>query len=231
VTDSTTSPAAPVEEPTAAEIAEAGKLRPLDGLGSVWVQKGPATNVRFSTPTADAFDNETRDRIRREAKGDPQAEARLVAAEVRSKSLQARMMIGAADLTATETETLDQLNTMRQLDEESARIETELMKVDGWNTVEGPNGDPIPVAVFAIPEGSQRHLAMKARLEELAHQRSMIAGHEGQKALAEAAKRDAVRNRELKAQAEDRKEIERRAAEIARDRRINAAAEAKAKFL
>jgi hypothetical protein len=158
-------------------------------------------------------------------------EARLVAAEVRSKSLQARMMIGAANLTATETETLDQLNTMRQLDEESARIEAELMKVDGWNTVEGPNGDPVPEPVFAIPEGSQRHLAMRARLEELAHQRSMIAGREGQKALAEAAKRDAIRNRELKAQVEDRKEIERRAAEIARDRRINAAAEAKAKFL
>jgi hypothetical protein len=231
VTDTPATPTNPTEEPTAAEIAEAGKLRPLESLGSVWVQKGAATNGPFSTPTADAFDNETRDRIRREARGDPEVEARLVAAEVRSKSLQARMMIGAANLTATETETLDQLNTMRQLDEESARIEAELMKVDGWNTVEGPNGDPVPEPVFAIPEGSQRHLAMRARLEELAHQRSMIAGREGQKALAEAAKRDAIRNRELKAQVEDRKEIERRAAEIARDRRINAAAEAKAKFL
>ena len=231
MTNSTTSPAAPVEEPTAAEIVEAGKLRPLESLGSVWVQKGPATNTPFSTPTIEAFDPATRDRIRQEAQGDPQAEARLVAAEERSKSLQARMMIGAADLTATESETLDQLNTMRQLDEESARIEAELMRVDRWTTVQGPNGDPLPEAVFAIPEGSQRHLTMKARLQELAHQRSMITGREGQKALAEAAKRDAIRNRELKAQVEDRKEIDRRAAEIARERRINAAAEAKARHL
>ncbi|MEQ7872527.1 hypothetical protein ABDK56_00760 [Sphingomonas sp. ASV193] len=231
MTDNTITPAAPVEEPTPAEIAEAGKLRPLESLGSVWVQKGPATNEPFTTPTADAFDPETRDRIRREAQGDPKAEARLVAEEVRSKSRQARLIIGAADMTAAEAEALDQRNNIRLIDEESVRLNAELMAVDGYITVQGPNGEPFPEPVLAIAEGSQRYLAMKARLNELAAQRSLIMGREGQKALDEAAKKDAIRNREIKSQIEDRKEIDRRASEIARERRLNAAAETKAKFL
>jgi hypothetical protein len=68
-------------------------------------------------------------------------------------------------------------------------------------------------------------------MAEIAHEMALIAGIQGEAALKRAAREDAIRARELKAAAFERDEIERRARELVREDRINAAAQSKAKFL
>jgi len=229
VTDTPTTPASPDEEPTAAEIAAAGTIRSIDKLPSPWTIKGNPQVL--SAPTLEALSPADRETVRERAgSSDPKAINSALSAFLRERSAEVRVMCGAGEgASATEQEALDQTNQMRLFTQEYHRIEAELAEVRGHRTEYDTDGNAVPVPVYAI-QGSVRS-AREARLKEIAGQMTAVAGIEGQEALKQAARSDALRIRKLQSQVDEAREIERRAHQIASEQRINAAATAKARFL
>lgn len=223
-------PPSPDEEPTAEEIAAAGAMRPLGELPSPWTVKGNPPII--SEPTLAALSPEDRQTVIQRASGSNHPDALNDALQgfLRERSAEFRLMAGAGEgATHTEREALSQLNQLRLLGAERDRIQAELTEVREHRTETDERGNPVAVPVHAL-QGSAR-AAREARLHEINHQAALIAGVEGEAALKQAARSDAIRTRELKAALFEREEIERRAREMVREDRINAAARTKAKFL
>lgn len=227
VTDNTTP--LPSDEPTVAELAAAGAIRPLDQLPSPWTVKGePAI---LSQPTLDALSGaDQKVVLERAGSNHPDAISKALDGFLRERQREFRIRCGPGEgATATEREALDQMNQLRLLTEEAHRIKAELVDVREHRTEYDENGQPKPVPVYTI-QGSLRS-AKQSRLEEIGEYWALIAGVQGEAALARATREDALRARALAAQADDLREIERRAQEMVREERLNAAASQKAKFL
>jgi len=227
--DTPNTPASPDEEPTAAEVAAAGTIRPLDQLPSPWVVKGEPAFV--SAPTLEALSPADQQTVRQRAGSSrPEAISSALNAFLRERQQEVRIRCGAGDgATETEREALDQMNQLRLMGEESARIEAELAEVREHRTEYDASGSAMAVPVYAL-QGSIRS-AREARLDEIRETMALVAGIEGEAALQRAARTDAVRIRKLQSDAFELREVERRANEMVREDRINAAARAKAKFL
>ena len=149
---------------------------------------------------------------------------------LRQRSAEFRIKAGVGEgATEPEREALSIQNQMRLYAEEYGRIEAELADVAEARIEKDANGDQFVVTIPAL-EGSQRTWR-EARMREIGQAMSRLAGPEGEAAMRRAARDEALKRRQLKAQIEEQREIARRAHEIASERRIKAGAEARAKFL
>jgi hypothetical protein len=229
VTDTTTSTPTSTDEPTAAEIAAAGVIRPLDALPSPWIVKGEPRIL--SQPTLEALSPADQKVVmERAGSSNPEAISNALNGFLRDRQRDLRIRCGAGEgATATEAEALDQLNQVRLLTEEIDRIETELADVREHRTEYDAEGRPVAVPVYAV-QGSLRS-AKQHRLSEISGQLALISGVEGEAALNAAARKDALRARELAEQTADRAEIKRRAEQMVREKRLDAAARTHAKFI
>lgn len=230
LTDTHSTPPSPAEEPTPQEIAAAGVIRPLEELPSPWQVKGNPRMIE--EPTLAALSPEDRQKVIQNASrsNDPDALNVALHGFLRERSAEFRLKAGAGEgATATEREAISQINQLRLLSEEHSRLEAELAEVREHRTELDAHGNPVAVPVYAL-QGASR-AAREARMNEIRHQQALIAGVQGEEALKRAAREDAIRIREVRAAIADRDEIERRAHEIVREDRLNAAAAAKAKFL
>jgi len=229
MTDTPTMPASPDDEPTAAEVAAAGTLRPLDQLPSPWTIKGEPAVV--STPTLEALSPTDRQTvIDRAGSSDPAAINTALNTFLRERQQEVRIRCGAGEgATHTEREALDQMNQLRLLTEEFHQIETDLADVREHRTDYDADGNPVPVPVYAI-QGDMRS-AKQYRLDEIKGQMALVAGVEGEAALKRAARNDALKTREITQRTAELREIGRRAQEMVREDRIDEAARRKAKFL
>jgi hypothetical protein len=223
-------PLSPDEEPTAEEIAEAGRMRQLEELPSPWTVKGNPPMI--AEPTLGALSPEDRKAVIERAAGSRDPDALNVALRdfLRERSAEFRLKAGAGEgATATEREALEQMNQLRLLGEELGRIERELAEVREHRTELDANGNPVAVPVYSL-QGDGR-TGREARAEEIKHQMALVAGVQGEAALQRAAREDAIRARELRTAAYVASETKRRAQELALEERINAAARTRAKFL
>lgn len=229
MTDTTASTPVSTDEPTAAEIKAAGVIRPLDQLPSPWIVKGEPSIL--SQPTIEALSPADQKVVmERAGSGNPDAISRALNGFLRERQRDLRIRCGAGEgATATEAEALDQLNQVRLLTEESKRIESELADVREHRTEYDDNGNPLPVPVYSVQGGLRT--AREFRLAEITDQLALISGIEGAAALTQAARKDALKARELFEQTADRAEIKRRAEQMVREERLDAAARAQAKFL
>jgi hypothetical protein len=229
VNDTSNTPANPDEEPTAAEIAAAGTIRSLDQLPSPWVMKGEPSVI--SAPTLEALSPADQQKVLESAGStNPTAVGRALNEFLRKRSADVRIRCGPGEgATETEREALDQMNQLRLMSEEHDRIAAELADIREHRTEYDANGNPVPVPVYAL-QGSSR-TAREARLDQINEQMALVAGIQGEAALERAARADARRIRKLQSEVAEAREIERRAHEMAREKRINEAAATKAKYL
>lgn len=229
MSDNPTASPSPDEEPTAEELAAASAIRPLEELPSPWTIKG---NPRMTSEVSLSALSPADQQAVREAAGtnDPDAIQAALHGFLRQRSVEFRLKAGAGDgATEPEREALSQMNQLRLLGDEFARIETELAEVRSHRTEHDADGNPVAVPVYAL-NGALR-TSRENRLNEIKHAMSLLAGIEGEAAMQGAVRAQALRTRTLNSQIADQREITRRAHEVARERRINAAAETKAKFL
>jgi hypothetical protein len=160
----------------------------------------------------------------------PEAITAALTTFLRERSADVRIRCGAGEgATETEREALDQMNQLRLMSEEFHRLETELAEVREHRTKCDANGNPVPVPVYAL-QGSLRS-SRQNRLDEINEQMALVAGLQGEAAMTRAARTDALRIRKIQSDFADAREIDRRAHEMAREERLNAAASTKAKFL
>jgi hypothetical protein len=185
----------------------------------------------ISAPTLEALspaDQQTV--IQKAGSTDPTAVGRALNAFLRERREEVLIRCGPGEgATETEREALDQTNQLRLLSEEHDRIATELADVREHRTEYDANGNPVPVPVYVL-QGSLRS-SRQARLDEIKETMALVAGIQGEAALERAARADARRIRKLQSEVAEAREIERRAHEMAREKRINEAAANKAKFL
>jgi hypothetical protein len=158
-----------------------------------------------------------------------EAVGRAVHAVLIENSRDLRIRAGAGeDATETQRAMLQQANQVRLLQEEMGRIEGELSDVLGHKTEIGSDGKAVAVPIYRAQ--GQRRLALEAALDEKTHEMTLIAGIQGQRELDEANAADLARIKERREALADAAEVEKRAKQIARDRRINAQAEARARM-
>jgi hypothetical protein len=229
MSDTSDTPISPDEEPTAEELAEASAIRPLEDLPSAWTVKGSPRMLE--EPTLKALAPEDQQTVREAAgSNDPEAVKAALFSFLREKQTHARILYGAGEgASAAEREALNQMNQLRLHGEEYRRLEAELAAVGEARVETDANGDQFVVPVPKL-QGSQRTWR-EARMREIGQAMSLLAGIEGEAGMERAAREEALKRRKVRAQIEERRAITRRAHEIASERRITKAAEAKAKFL
>lgn len=219
----------PTDEPTSEELAAASTIRPLDQLPSPWEVKGHPKMI--SQPTLKALSPSDQQVVRERANGtsDAAVDAALFGF-LRERSREARIKSGAGGgATETEREALSQINQLRLMTQDYDRIVGELDEVSAHRTEYDAEGNATPVPIH-VHQGDGRN-ARQHRLTEIKHQMALLSGREGEEAMKVAARKEALKVRQINQQLDDGREIERRAHEFARDERINEAAQRKAKFL
>lgn len=215
------------DEPTAEEMDAFNNFSPLDIPSPVQVIGQP----RIATePTLASFSPQQQQEILARAGGSSPEE---ISAAIQPYLLEKRrelLIKGGAGEGATETQRtmLEQANRVRLLNEGIQRIDAELGAVLRHDTVTGEDGTVRAVPVYQH-QGDAR-TAREAERDRLAHEMVLIAGLQGVRELTEANRRDAIRARDMTAQVEEQREITRRADQLAREERINRAAEQRAKF-
>jgi hypothetical protein len=218
----------PTDEPTAAEMAAAGAIRPLEQLPSPWTVKGNPKAI--SEPTLSGLSPADQQTVmERAGSTDPKAVNAALMDFLKERQREFRIKCGAGEgATATEREALSQLNQVRLLSTEFHRLEDELAEVSGYRTKYDDQDNPVPVPIH-LHQGDSRS-AKQHRMVEIKRQLALLAGHEGEAALRQAARSDVLKTRDINRQLSDHREVERRAHEMAREDRINAAARQKAKL-
>jgi hypothetical protein len=232
VTDTPITPANPDEEPTAEELAEAAKIRPASEFPSPWKVDAFAPRSAFLTPSIEALSPADQKAVRSNARStNPEDLQASLMAFLQERSTDLRVRCGGEGLTETEITASELDQRSREITAELNRLQEELMAVDHYNTGKDAHGNPVAVAVPKIAPNSEKHRALYAHMDELARELASLGGAEGDRQLAEAARREALKRRGLQQQIADVAEVDRRAQEIARNRRLDAAAQAKARFL
>lgn len=158
-------------------------------------------------------------------------EAELVHAALLQNSLDLRIMAGPGrDADEFQKTTLDLANRLRLIEQEETKLQAELQVVDGYRTTYHPEtGEPTAVPIMSLSGGNR--VGAQNRLAALAQQRALIQGSEGSREL-QAALAEAVSHRKgIMQQLADDAEAKRRAADLVREEKINARAEAHAKSL
>ena len=219
----------PTDEPTDAELAAASTIRPLDQLPSPVVVVGdPPVLSQLSLKALSLADQKiVMDRANGTSEGAINAALFGFLRERRNATL---IKCGAGEgATETEREALCQMNQLRLMTEEYNRIVGELDEVSEHRTEYDAEGNATPVPVY-VHQGDSRS-ARNHRLTEIKSQMAQLHGRESEVALREAARKEALKTRQINQQLEDGREIERRAHELARDERINEAARRKASIL
>lgn len=221
----------PSDELTSAEIAEASHIRPLNEIPSNWTVKGEPT-ARIFTPSIEALNPADRKAVQERA-GAGADEARLQSTLIgflQEKRGEARILAGAGpDATEVEQEALSQLKQVTDLSRELDRITNELAEVTRYDTVMDDEGNPSPVAVLRY-QGQARD-NRQHRMAEIVQAIDHIQGEEGAKALKEAAEREAIQRRAIRAQKQEAVEVERLAETMVYNERINARAATRARML
>lgn len=229
MTDTLNTPASPDEEPTAAELAAAGTMRPIEQLPSPWIVKGnPAV---ISAPTLEALSQADRQTVLSSAgTNDPKAVEAALHGFLKDRQRDLRIRCGPGEgATETERTAMSQINQTRLLVEEYHKLQSELAEVREHRTEVDANGNAVAVPVYVL-QGSLR-TAREVRMDEITKQTALIAGIQGEAELKEAARVDALRIRKTRQDVADVREIERRAHEMVRNERLDNAAKTKAKFL
>jgi hypothetical protein len=229
MSDNTDTPISPEDEPTEAEIAEARAMRPIEDLPSNFTVKGNP-QMLAELPPLTAFSQEDRQAIRQAAGSDaPEAIQGAILDFLQERRTEFRIKAGPGEgASGPEREALEQLNQLRLWSEEYHRLEAELARPIDHRTEYDERGEPVAVPIYL--QGSLR-TSREVRMGELRQSMSLLAGIEGEAAMQRAVRSEALNRRKVKAQIEERQEIIRRAHEKAREKRINEAADAKAKFL
>ena len=225
----TDTPISPEDEPTKEEIEAAKVMRPLAELPSPFTIKG---NPRLTSEVSlKALSPEDAKAVREAARSaDPDDVKEALFGFLRSRSEQFRIMAGTGEgASETEREALSLANQQRLYSEEYLRLEAELAAVGEGRVETDANGEQFLVPVPVL-QGSQRTWR-EARMRELAAAMTSVAGIEGEVAMERAARTEALNRRKVKIQIEDQQEATRRAHQKAREKRIEEAAAAKAKFL
>jgi hypothetical protein len=223
MTDTTT---LPHDEPTAEELAAVSTIRPLEDLPSNWTVKG---DPKVLAPTLSALSPSDQQTVRqRAASAEPEAINRALVDFLREKRVEVRLLTGAGEgTTAVERAALSQMASLRDMSTEVARIETELADVVSHRT-EYKDGKPVAVPVYRLT--GRARSAREARLDEIKHSMALVAGIEGEAEMREAARKDALRMRELRLQVAEREEVKALGEQMLRDERIKAQAETYASF-
>lgn len=221
----------PSDDLTPAEIAEASRIRPLDEIPSNWTVKGEPTAAIF-TPSIEALSPADRKIVyeRAGAGADAAKVQSTLIGFLHEKRGEARIAAGAGpDATEVEHEALSQVQQVRELSRELDRISEELSDIARYDQGRDADGNPVAVPVLRL-EGEAR-TRRQHRLAEIVQAIDRIQGEEGQRALEEAAKREAMKRRALLTQQEDAAEVQRRAETMVREDRINARAAVRARML
>jgi hypothetical protein len=228
MSDQPDNPITPDAEPTREELEAASVMRPLAELPSPFSIVG---HPRLPEPSITALSPDDQKAVREVAGStDPEAVQAALLTFLQERSVAFRIRAGAGDgASAPEREALSQINQLRLLTEEFARLDAELAEIVEHRTEYDDSGNAVPVPVYAF-QGSLR-TAREARKAEVQHQMGLLAGMEGEAAMERAVRDEVLNQRQRKAQIEEQREVARRAHQIASERRINAAAEARAKHL
>jgi hypothetical protein len=217
----------PIDEPTAAELAAAGTIRPLDQIPSPWTVKGNPPII--SQPSLDALSPADQQAVlERAGSSDPTALQKALLGFLQDRQSELRIRCGPGEgASETERVALCQVNRTRLLTEEAKKIEAELEDVISHRTEYDEVGKPHAVPVYRA-QGSTR-TALMARLDQINHEMLQVAGIDGQAELERATRADAMAARELRRQSEENTEAKRRAEEMLREERINERARTYAK--
>lgn len=219
----------PEDEPTEDELAAASAMRPIEELPSAWTVRG---NPRMlAEPTLKALSPEDQQTVREAAgSSDPDAIQSALISFLRDKQAQSRIMYGAGNgATEPERAALEVMNQVRLYQAEAASIEAELAEVAEAKIEQDENGEQFAVPVYRV-QGNRR-TASERRLAELRVEISRLSGVDGEAAIKRAIREEALKQRAVKAQIQEREEINRRAHSMAAEKRINEAAANKARFL
>lgn len=221
----------PSDDFTPEELAEAGQIRPLDEVPSNWTVKGEPT-AAILTPSIDALNPEDRKEVYElaGAGADEGAVNAALMTVLRKKAGEARLLTGAGEgATAVEHVALEHARRDLSLSTEYARIEAELQEVSRYDVSTDFDGNTTALPVLRY-EGDARKWR-EERLDAITRERRAIHGAEGTKEIEEATRVEAAHRRNIKAQAAEAKEIERRAEAMVREDRISARAATRARML
>jgi hypothetical protein len=219
----------PDDEPTAAEMAAAGTIRPLEQLPSPWIVKGDPKVL--SEPTLSALSPDQQKLVLERAGGTDAASLdRALKDFLLERSRNLRIICGPGEgATETEREALCQMNELRLLSEEHARIEAELAEVAEYRVDYAADGTPLPNPVPVYLHRGDLRSAKQTRLDEIKHQMSLVGGIQGETALNAAQKADALKARRRKSQLDEAAEIKRMGEALLREERVTRAAQSYAK--
>ncbi len=230
MSDENTTPL-PCDDITPEELADASRIRSLEDVPSNWTVKGEPTAAIF-TPSIEALNPEDRKLVLDRA-GPNADEAKVQAAligRLKEKRAEARITAGAGEgATEVEQEALSQMKQVMDLSKEFDKVTKELGEIARYDMGRDADGKPVSIPVLRL-EGKARDIRQH-RLAEIAQAIDRIEGEEGKKALEEAAKREALQRRALRAQVEDAAEVKRRAEMMVREERINARAATRARMI
>lgn len=169
-----------------------------------------------------------------------QREPELVMQAVKKASEDARILTGlGAGATPLAKTQVNIAYRERELERRIDGWSKRLHEVSGFRAVTDPEtgkpvidpatGQPKMDPIYAMPDGARA--AGNAEMQELVRQLSVLRGPEGERELEQALRETVKLEKERREQKEDLAEVDRRAREIAREKSINARAEARARFL
>lgn len=170
----------------------------------------------------------------------PALERQLVREALYNNSLSTRVQNGAGPLglggsgiggaSLYQQEFLAVAREQRMLDGEYLDISTQLAAIDHVrHDVDPATGQPVQTVVNEVEGEKRKHL--EYRLREIDRNSQALAGFEGQRRLAKALKASVEAHKKVLAEKADHDEVNRRAAEMERELRIQARAEKKARIL
>ena len=147
-------------------------------------------------------------------------------AERTSSALSRRIEPGSGK--AYQREKFEMANQLRTLDREQARIMAELAVFDGFTTeIDPTSGEPMPKKIWRC--GGDARTANELRLRDIVIEMDHIQGAEGDRRLAAALKQAVATRRGMQDDLNILNEAKRRAADNAREERINTLADGFAK--
>jgi hypothetical protein len=234
MTDSTPAPAAtpaPTDAQLEAQIASFDPVFDVPGPVSV---KG---NPNLPELSLQALPPEARDIINAKLAGVTPGnrnlfEREFVTEEATRLAFEARVKAGVGEgATPYQRVCFEIANQVRLLDARAAALTAELQEVTRYENggFDAETGQPLAIPVPRW-QGDNR-TARQNELNEIAHRKALLEGHEGAKLRDEAMAATKAQMKETREALEDHAEAERMARTMERDARIKRMAEAKAKFL
>lgn len=213
---------------------EISSFDPLADTSGAHAESSEALRKSEFVPTVAALPPEMRPAIEGRLNGlsgEPRAtlEAKLVTEAIRQRALDVRISQGAgSNADAYQREKFEMANQLRTLDREQARIMAELAVFDGFTTeIDPTSGEPMPKKIWRC--GGDARTANELRLRDIVIEMDHIQGAEGDRRLAAALKQAVATRRGMQDDLNILNEAKRRAADNAREERINTLADGFAK--